>query len=103
MKLKFQKQLLLKHVDQFLKILRKTSNDDSFLSKVVSFTAQKMKFFIKDFFGKCDQIRSFLSAVYFLCGFSRHTALLAMYSDRSIFPVILAKFADELFFTSANA
>ena len=23
------------------------------------FTAQKMKFFIKDFFSKCDQIRSF--------------------------------------------
>ena len=23
-------------------------------------TAQKMKFFIKDFFSKCDQIRSFL-------------------------------------------
>ena len=23
-------------------------------------TAQKMKFFVKDFFSKCDQIRSFL-------------------------------------------
>ena len=26
----------------------------------LSFTAQKMKFFIKDFFSKCDRIRSFL-------------------------------------------
>ena len=26
----------------------------------MSFTAQKMKFSIKDFFSKCDQIRSFL-------------------------------------------
>ena len=29
-------------------------------------TAQKMKFFIKDFFSKCDQIRSFLKTS-FLC------------------------------------
>ena len=27
---------------------------------IVSFTAQKIKFSIKDFFSKCDQIRSFL-------------------------------------------
>ena len=27
---------------------------------IVRFTAQKMKFFIKDFFSKCDQICSFL-------------------------------------------
>ena len=26
----------------------------------VTYTAQKMKFFIKDFFSECDQIRSFL-------------------------------------------
>ena len=37
MKLKLQNQRVLKQVDQFLKILRKTSNKDSFLSKVVSF------------------------------------------------------------------
>ena len=31
-------------------------------------TAQKMKFYIKDFFGNCDQIRSFLHGkLYFLC------------------------------------
>ena len=29
-------------------------------------TAQKMKFFIKDFFSKCDQIRSFLRIWYHL-------------------------------------
>ena len=28
-------------------------------------TAQKMKFFIKDFFNKCDRIRSFLDLVAF--------------------------------------
>ena len=27
---------------------------------LVNYTAQKMKFSIKDFFSKCDQIRSFL-------------------------------------------
>ena len=31
-----------------------------------SYTAQKMKFSIKDFFSKCDQIRSFLK-LHFLC------------------------------------
>ena len=31
-----------------------------FLWSSVTFTIQKMKFFIKDFFSKCDQIRSFL-------------------------------------------
>ena len=30
------------------------------LSKYIYTTAQKMKFAIKDFFSKCDQIRSFL-------------------------------------------
>ena len=28
--------------------------------KIAYYTAQKMKFSIKDFFSKCDQIRSFL-------------------------------------------
>ena len=28
---------------------------------------KKMKFFIKDFFSKCDQIRSFLRSFYYLC------------------------------------
>ena len=32
----------------------------SFWSSWLSFTAQKMKFSIKDFFSKCDQIRSFV-------------------------------------------
>ena len=27
------------------------------LSLIIKFTAQKIKFFIKDFFSKCDQIR----------------------------------------------
>ena len=36
----------------------KGHEDNSFLQ--VSVTAQKMKFSIKDFFSKCDQIRSFL-------------------------------------------
>ena len=31
----------------------------------VSITSQKIKFYIKDFFSKCDQIRSFQSAVIF--------------------------------------
>ena len=30
------------------------------LSNIGEFAAQKIKFFIKDFFSKCDQIRSFL-------------------------------------------
>ena len=36
--------------------------DDPYQNTVSScfYTAQKMKFFIKDFFSKCDQIRSFL-------------------------------------------
>ena len=29
-------------------------------NNVPSFTEQKMKFFFKDFFSKCDQVRSFL-------------------------------------------
>ena len=29
------------------------------------YTAQKMKFYIKDFFSKCDQIRSFLENLIF--------------------------------------
>ena len=31
------------------------------LSLIIKFTAQKIKFFIKDFFSKCDQIRRKLS------------------------------------------
>ena len=30
------------------------------LSPLFCFTTQQIKFFIKDFFSKCDQIRSFL-------------------------------------------
>ena len=33
---------------------------DNIRQKVISYTAQKMKFSMKDFFSKCDQIRSFL-------------------------------------------
>ena len=33
---------------------------EDFTKKYTSITAQKMKFSIKDFFSKCDQIRSFL-------------------------------------------
>ena len=42
-------------------------------NKKIFCTAQKMKFFIKDFFSKCDQIRSFLKKeilygkLHFLC------------------------------------
>ena len=38
----------------------KLTCDDLEVLKRVNNTAQKMKFSIKDFFGKCDQIRSFL-------------------------------------------
>ena len=38
-------------------IVRRTAK--VILDNVACFTAQKMKFFIKDFFSKCDQIRSF--------------------------------------------
>ena len=34
---------------------------------IITDTAQEMKFSIKDFFRKCDQIRSFLHKPYFLC------------------------------------
>ena len=30
------------------------------LKKSIFYTAQKMKFYIKDFFSKCDRMRSFL-------------------------------------------
>ena len=33
----------------------------------VLITAQKMKFSVKDFFSKCDQIRSFNGKLHFLC------------------------------------
>ena len=33
---------------------------EAFTKRVLIFTTQKMKFSIKDFFSKCDQIRSFL-------------------------------------------
>ena len=33
---------------------------DNIRQEVISYTAQKMKFSMKDFFSKCDQIRSFL-------------------------------------------
>ena len=33
------------------------------LSSFMILTAQKMKFCVKDFFSKCDQIRSFLYSV----------------------------------------
>ena len=33
---------------------------DEVIGRVVPFTVQKMKFSIKDFFSKCDQIRNFL-------------------------------------------
>ena len=36
-------------------------------SKSVDFTAQKMKFSIKDFFSKCNQIRSFLVSFFVQC------------------------------------
>ena len=34
--------------------------DTNFNCVVLSWTAQKMKFYIKDFFNKCDHIRSFI-------------------------------------------
>ena len=37
----------------------KIRNNSYNLPFVFTFTAQKMKFSIKDFFGKCDQIRKF--------------------------------------------
>ena len=47
------------------KCIRETSNVDVFIQEKIrlvfrteSYTAQKMKFSIKDFFSKCDQIRS---------------------------------------------
>ena len=43
------------------------------LHNLVADTAQKMKFSIKDFFSKCDQIRSFLNGkLHFLCS-ERHS------------------------------
>ena len=35
-------------------------DNDEVIGRVVPFTVQKMKFSIKDFFSKCDQIRNFL-------------------------------------------
>ena len=37
-----------------------TSSMSHYIINAVSYTAQKMKFSIQDFFSKCDQIRSFL-------------------------------------------
>ena len=36
-----------------------------FIVKIRSVTSQKMKFFLKDFFSKCDQIRSNADSVTF--------------------------------------
>ena len=58
-----------------------------FLSSVVPslFTAQKMKFFIKDFFSKCDQIRSVLFFSHLLKKFLMKDFIF-LYSDyRTIF------------------
>ena len=48
-------------------VINKYNRDKSQLGVSVEYaiTAQKMKFSIKDFFGKCDQIRSFLDLVTF--------------------------------------
>ena len=49
-------------LNNFLKNLRKTEQIRSYYltCSLGVFTAQKMRFPIKDFFGKCDKIRSFL-------------------------------------------
>ena len=44
----------------FNKVIIGHLNISSISSKFEGYTTQKMKFFIKDFFIKCDQIRSFL-------------------------------------------
>ena len=49
------------------------------------FTAQKMKFSIKDFFSKCDQIRSFLGIWSYLVKQSlmKNVIYLAVFSENS--------------------
>ena len=44
----------------FNKQVKQTKTTMGMLHKRLGITAQKMKFSIKDFFSKCDQIRSFL-------------------------------------------
>ena len=43
-----------------MRFLNPLTLEISWVSSLTTFTAQKMKFSIKDFFSKCDQIRSFL-------------------------------------------
>ena len=66
-------------------------------------TAQKMKFFIKDFFNKCDRIRSFLDLVAFteeiLNGKLHFCAVWMAYTSSLMFSCFLKKqIASELFF-----
>ena len=46
----------ISHLDTFHAV-NKSEKSNGFYVPLVSFTAQKMKFSIKDFFSKCDQIR----------------------------------------------
>ena len=55
-----QKLLSLLHSNLSLKLCLLTVRKISRNHFHVADTSQKMKFFIKDFFSKCDQIRSFL-------------------------------------------
>ena len=57
-----KKMLNMYYAEFICKNINRASKSSLLLacSKSVNVTAQKMKFSIKDFFSKCDQIRSFL-------------------------------------------
>ena len=52
--------LLPKYVNQIIELTTQHFLGAHCTATKMVFTAQKMKFSIKDFFSKCDQIRSFL-------------------------------------------
>ena len=67
--LQFQTMTVISWSNQQL-LVRLRSNLSQNLNTVTSGNAQKMKFAIKDFFSKCDQVRSFLSIFCAVAGVS---------------------------------